>query len=72
MRLILKINSLEADGVRKLFGCVVGFGNRIAHVLHEFKKINRAVDLIAYVDPQPIGKNYAVKIIFFLKNLINH
>ena len=43
----------------------VGFGNRIAHVFHELSKINEEADLIAYVDPQPIGKNYAEKNNFF-------
>ena len=44
---------------------VVGLGNRIAHVFHELKKINSEVDLVAYVDPQPIGKPYAIKNKFF-------
>ena len=44
---------------------VVGFGNRIAHVFHELKQINPDVNLVAYVDPQPIGKAYAVKNNFF-------
>jgi len=44
---------------------VVGFGNRIAHVFHELTKINPGVRLVAYVDPQPIGKAYAVKNNFF-------
>ena len=44
---------------------VVGFGNRIAHVFHELKQINPDVDLVAYVDPQPIGKAYALKNNFF-------
>ena len=39
----------------------VGLGNRIAHVYHELSNINEDADLIAYVDPQPIGKNYAEK-----------
>ena len=48
---------------------VVGFGNRIAHVFHELKKINNNCELVAYVDPQPIGRTYAVKNILtrFLK-----
>ena len=46
---------------------VVGLGNRIAHVFHELKKINSYVDLVAYVDPQPIGKTYAIKNNFFPK-----
>ncbi len=44
---------------------VVGFGNRIAHVFHELTKINPDVRLVAYVDPQPIGKTYAVNNNFF-------
>ena len=44
---------------------VVGFGNRIAHVFHELKQINPDVNLVAYVDPQPIGKAYALKNNFF-------
>ncbi len=40
---------------------IVGFGNRIAHVLHELKRINNSVEPIAYVDPKPIGKEYAIK-----------
>ena len=58
---------------------VVGLGNRIAHVFHELKKINSKTDLVAYVDPQPIGKTYAVKNNFFpkqsyptLKEMINN
>jgi len=47
---------------------VVGLGNRIAHVFHELKKINSEVELVAYVDPKPIGKPYAVKNNFFPKN----
>ena len=46
---------------------VVGFGNRIAHVFHELKKINKEVELLAYVDPEPIGKNYAINNNFFPK-----
>ena len=46
---------------------VVGFGNRIAHVFHELKQINPDVNLVAYVDPQPIGKAYAAKNNFFPK-----
>ena len=46
---------------------VVGFGNRIAHVFHELKKINAEADIVAYVDPQPIGKAYALKNNFFPK-----
>ena len=44
---------------------VVGLGNRIAHVFYELKKINNKAELVAYVDPQPIGKNYAIKNNFF-------
>ena len=46
---------------------VVGLGNRIAHIFYELKKINNKAELIAYVDPQPIGKNYAIKNNFFPK-----
>ncbi len=45
----------------------VGLGSRIAHVFHELKKINNEAELIAYVDPQPIGKDYAIKNNFFPK-----
>jgi len=44
---------------------VVGLGNRIAHVFYELKQINNKAELVAYVDPQPIGKNYAIKNNFF-------
>ena len=37
----------------------VGFGNRIAHVYFELKKINQDADMVAFVDPQPIGKKFA-------------
>ena len=43
----------------------IGLGNRIAHVYHEFSKINQDADLVAFVDPQPIGKDYAEKNNFF-------
>ena len=33
----------------------VGLGNRIAHVYHELSQINKDAELIAYVDPLPIG-----------------
>ena len=33
----------------------IGLGNRIAHVYHELSKINQDADLVAFVDPQPIG-----------------
>ncbi len=46
---------------------VVGLGNRITHVFYELKKINNKAELVAYVDPQPIGKNYAIKNNFFPK-----
>ena len=39
----------------------VGLGNRIAHVYHELSQINKEAELIAYVDPLPIGKEYAEK-----------
>ena len=37
----------------------VGLGNRITHVFLEFKNINPDFSLIAFVDPKPIGKNFA-------------
>ncbi len=43
----------------------IGFGNRIAHVYHELSQINQNADLVAFVDPQPIGKDYAKKNNFF-------
>ena len=43
----------------------VGLGNRIAHVYHELSQINKEAELIAYVDPLPIGKEYAEKHNFF-------
>ena len=43
----------------------IGFGNRIAHVYHELSQINQEADLVAFVDPQPIGKDYAEKNNFF-------
>ena len=39
----------------------VGLGNRIAHVLPELYQINQEAKLVAYVDPLPIGKDYAEK-----------
>jgi len=44
---------------------VVGLGNRIAHVFLEFKKINPKFSLVAFVDPQPIGKDFAIRHDFF-------
>ena len=44
---------------------VVGLGNRIAHVFHELKRINSEAELVAYADPQPIGRAYAMKNNFF-------
>jgi len=44
---------------------VVGFGNRIAHVFLELKKINIDATIVAFVDPQPIGKDFAEKNNFF-------
>jgi len=44
---------------------VVGLGNRIAHIFHELKRINSEAELVAYADPQPIGKAYAMKNNFF-------
>ncbi len=43
----------------------IGLGNRIAHVYHEFSQINQEADLVAFVDPQPIGQDYAKKNNFF-------
>ena len=43
----------------------VGFGSRIAGVYNEFSKINPNFEMVAYVDPQPIGKEFAVKNNFF-------
>ena len=37
----------------------VGLGNRAAHVFFELKKINPNYSLVAFVDPQPIGKKFA-------------
>ena len=45
----------------------VGLGNRIAHVFHELSQINQEAKLISYVDPLPIGKDYAEKHNFFPK-----
>ena len=47
----------------------VGLGNRIAHVYHELSQINKNAELIAYVDPLPIGKEYAEKNNFFPKKI---
>ena len=43
----------------------IGLGNRIAHVYHELSKINQDADLVAFVDPQPIGRDYADRNHFF-------
>ena len=43
----------------------IGLGNRIAHVYHELSQINQDADLVAFVDPQPIGRDYAEKNHFF-------
>ena len=45
----------------------VGLGNRIVHVYHELSQINKDAELIAYVDPLPIGREYAEKNNFFPK-----
>ena len=37
----------------------VGLGNRAAHVFFELKKINPNYSLVAFVDPQPIGKKFS-------------
>ena len=39
----------------------VGFGNRIAHVYFELKEINKDAQMIAFVDPLPIGKKFAIE-----------
>ena len=44
---------------------VVGFGNRIAHVFLEFKKINSDATIVSFVDPKPIGKSFAEQNNFF-------
>ena len=44
---------------------VVGFGNRIAHVFLELNKINSDAKIVAFVDPKPIGKNFAEQNNFF-------
>jgi|TARA_B100001245_G_scaffold111728_1_gene81798 predicted dehydrogenase len=44
---------------------IVGFGNRIAHVFLELKKINSEATIVAFVDPKPIGKNFAEQNNFF-------
>ena len=43
----------------------VGFGNRIAHVYFELNKINPEAKMVAFVDPQPIGKKFAEENNFF-------
>ena len=43
----------------------IGLGNRIAHVYHELSQINQDADLVAFVDPQPIGRDYAERNHFF-------
>ena len=43
----------------------VGLGNRITHVFLEFKNLNSDFSLVAFVDPQPIGKNFAEQHNFF-------
>ena len=47
---------------------VVGLGNRITHVFLEFKNLNPDFSLVAFVDPQPIGKNFAEEHNFFPSN----
>jgi len=46
----------------------VGFGNRIAHVFFELNQINKDAKLVAFVDPKPIGKKFAVEKNFFPSN----
>ena len=43
----------------------VGLGNRAAHVFFELKKVNPDYSLVAFVDPQPIGKKFAEEKSFF-------
>jgi predicted dehydrogenase len=43
----------------------IGLGNRISHVYHELSQINQDADLVAFVDPQPIGRDYAERNHFF-------
>ena len=43
----------------------VGFGSRTAGVYNEFSKVNPNFEMVAYVDPQPIGKDFAEKNNFF-------
>ena len=43
----------------------VGFGSRTAGVYNEFLKVNPNFEMVAYVDPQPIGKEFAEKNNFF-------
>jgi len=57
----------------------IGFGSRTAHVYHEFSKVNSNCQMVAYVDPDPIGKDYAEKNNFFpstqysnLKDMLNN
>ena len=45
----------------------VGLGNRAAHVFFELKKINPNYSLVAFVDPEPIGKKFAEEKNFFPK-----
>ena len=45
-----------------------GFGNRIAHVFFELNQINKDAKLVAFVDPKPIGKKFAVEKNFFPSN----
>jgi len=44
---------------------VVGFGNRVAQIFFELKKLNKEANMVAYVDPFPIGKPFAEKNNFF-------
>ena len=44
---------------------IVGFGNRIAHVFLELKKINSDATIVSFVDPKPIGINFAEQNNFF-------
>ena len=43
----------------------VGFGSRTANVYYEFSKVNPNFEMVAFVDPKPIGKEFAEKHNFF-------
>ena len=49
----------------------VGFGNRIAHIYFELKQINNEANLISFVDPNPVGKKFAIEKNLFPSNQYN-